>query len=77
MGALIDQIDRILVDYEAHCRKPHLVLEVLSGLLHQVEQDWGMLPSILAKVNQVVCGWQAGRREDLEALKAVAGLIRH
>jgi hypothetical protein len=78
MRELIEQLNRILADYQTRGRQPHMVLEVIAGLAHEVEKECGALPSFMAKIQQVINSWEEGYRPDRDALESIAGLVgRH
>lgn len=76
MGELTGQLYRILADYEARGRQPQMVLAVIAGLTHEIEEECGALPACLEQIQAVVTGWQEGRRPDLDALENIAGLVK-
>jgi len=76
MGALAGELNIILADYEARGRAPHMVLEVIAGLTHEVEEELGFLPAGMENIGQIVTGWEQGGRLDHDALQTIAKLVR-
>lgn len=77
---MIEQVERIVADYEARGREPQRVLEVIACLSHDAEEDAGEAAEagtgLFQKIAQIVNGWEQGARSALDALETIAALIR-
>ncbi|GFO66936.1 hypothetical protein GMLC_05150 [Geomonas limicola] len=73
---MIEQVERIVADYEARGREPQRVLEVIACLSHDVEEEPEAAFGVFPKIAQIVAGWEQGARSALDALETIAALIR-
>lgn len=73
---MIEQLQRILADYEARGREPQRVLELIACLSQETEEEPGNLCSLTQRVRQVVGGWEDGARSALDTLDTIGALLR-
>lgn len=73
---MIEQVERIVADYEARGREPQRVLEVIACLSHDAEEDAEAGTGLFQMIAQIVTGWEQGARSALDALETIAALLR-